>query len=129
MFSLLKSLITLFILGGLVYFIFFVSLGEHTLWKHLVRISQTNEAKELSNQLEKKAENLKKEVVQKIPTSTREEKAPSDNGITSPASLGNSKSNTSLKKGEAQKNSLSNLSKDDRKALMQLLKEKQKQKL
>jgi len=67
MFKLLKLAIVLVVLAGVGYVTFFVPLGEHTLYQHLVGISQTEEAQELGAEIEKKAENVKQEVAAKVP--------------------------------------------------------------
>ena len=67
MFRLLKWLIVLACLAGLAYFAFFVPLGERTLYRHLVGISETDEAQELKDELSKKAQSVKDDVTSKLP--------------------------------------------------------------
>jgi len=68
MFRLLKWLIVLACLAGLAYFAFFVPLGERTLYRHIVGISETDEARELKEELSKKAQGVKDDVTSKLPT-------------------------------------------------------------
>jgi hypothetical protein len=67
MFKLLKVLLVLIGLAGLAYITFFVPLGEHTLYQHLVGISETEEAQALGDEITKKAEDLKTDVAEKVP--------------------------------------------------------------
>jgi hypothetical protein len=71
MFKLFKLVIVLMVVGGLAYVTFFVPLGEATLYQHLVGISRTDEARELGNAIEQKAEGVKEEVAAKVPELVR----------------------------------------------------------
>jgi hypothetical protein len=68
MFGLLKWILLLVGLAALAYFVFFVPLGDRTMYRHLVGISETDEAQELKNELSKKAQGVKEDVTSKIPT-------------------------------------------------------------
>jgi hypothetical protein len=68
MFGLLKWILLLVGLAALAYFVFFVPLGDRTMYRHLVGISETDEAQELKDELSKKAEDVKEDVSSKIPT-------------------------------------------------------------
>jgi hypothetical protein len=63
-----KTIAVLAALAALAYFAFFVPLGDRTLYRHLVGISQTDEAKALKDGLKEKASVLKADVVSKLPT-------------------------------------------------------------
>jgi hypothetical protein len=67
MFRFLKWAIVLACLAALAYFVFFVPLGERTLYRHLVGISETEEAQELKDELSKKAQGVKDDVASKLP--------------------------------------------------------------
>lgn len=67
MFKLFKVVLVLAGLAGLAYLAFFVPLGEHSLYQHLVGISQTDEAQQLGDEIEKKAEDIKADVAEKVP--------------------------------------------------------------
>jgi hypothetical protein len=67
MFGFVKTLIVLAVLAAVAYFVFFVQLGDKTLFRHLVGISETEEAHELKKELSKKAGDLKDDVVSKLP--------------------------------------------------------------
>ena len=104
MFKLLKVVLVLAGLAGLAYLAFFVPLGEHSLYQHLVGISQTDEAQQLGDEIEKKAEDLKTDVAQKVPAIIgQDEREPAD--------------------GDGP---LSEISDADRAALSELLKQKNK---
>jgi hypothetical protein len=68
MLSFFKWLLVLLCLAALAYFAFFVPLGERTLYRHLVGISETEEAQELKDELSKKAQDVKDDVAEKIPS-------------------------------------------------------------
>ena len=113
MFKLVKFLIALVILAALVYFAAFVKLGEKTLWEHLVGISQTDEAEELKSELGEKAKEIQDDVSSKVPA------------------IGKDEDETKAGKGEEEtekkdSSPLSDLSDEDRQALIELLKKKNK---
>jgi hypothetical protein len=68
MFGLLKWMLLLLGLAAIAYFVFFVPLGDRTMYRHLVGISETDEAQELKDELSKKAQGVKEDVTSKIPT-------------------------------------------------------------
>jgi hypothetical protein len=68
MFGILKWILLLIGLAALAYFAFFVPLGDRTLYRHLVGISETDEAQELKDELSKKAQGVKEDVTSKLPT-------------------------------------------------------------
>jgi hypothetical protein len=100
MFKLIKILIVLAAVAALAYFAVFVKLGELTLWEHVVGISRTDEAQGLKTELESKATEIKRDVVEQVPV---------------------------LKEGKGDRTApLSELTDEDRAALIELLKEKNK---
>jgi len=104
MFKLIKLLLVVVGLAGLAYLAFFVPLGDYTLYEHLVGISETDEAQALGDEITKKAEDLKSDVAEKVP-----------------AVIGDDE------KGPAPSNDpLSEISDEDRAALSELLKQKNK---
>jgi len=68
MFRFIKWILLLVCLAGLAYFVFYVPLGERTLYRHLVGISETDEAQELKDELSKKAQGVKNDVTSKLPS-------------------------------------------------------------
>jgi hypothetical protein len=70
--SLIKSCITLAIIAGIAYLVFFVSFGDKTLYQHMVGISETREAKTLGNEVEKKYKKTKKKVTREIKDQIKE---------------------------------------------------------
>ncbi|MCP4602221.1 MAG: hypothetical protein GY847_17175 [Proteobacteria bacterium] len=62
MVKLIKSVIVLVVIVGIGYFIFVVPLGTKTLYRHVVGISETEEAKELKIEIEKKVKETAKEI-------------------------------------------------------------------
>lgn len=104
MFKLLKVALVLAGLAGLAYLAFFVPLGEHTLYQHLVGISQTEEAQQLGDEIERKADDLKADVAEKVPAIVGQD----DEGSTE------------------EDGPLSEISDADRAALSELLKQKNK---
>jgi hypothetical protein len=104
MFKLLKLLLVLVGLAGLAYLTFFVPLGDNTLYQHLVGISETDEAQALGDEISKKAEGLKTDVAEKVPAMvTGDEQKP-----------------------DTSNDPLSQISDEDRAALSELLKQKNK---
>jgi len=67
MFGFMKAIVVLALLAALGYFAFFVRIGDRTLYHHLVGISQTDEAKALKAGLSDKANDLKDDVMSKLP--------------------------------------------------------------
>jgi hypothetical protein len=67
MFKLVKVLLLLAGLAGLAFLVFFVQFGDKTLHEHLVGISHTDEARALGGEIEKKADAVAKEVKEKVP--------------------------------------------------------------
>ncbi len=55
MFRLIRGVISLAVLGGLVYVAVYVPLGEQTLWQHLKAIAGSKESKELVDGVKHKA--------------------------------------------------------------------------
>lgn len=119
MFKLIKFLIALVVVAGLVYFAYFVKLGEMTLWEHLVGISETEEAQGLKQELGEKASEIKEDVAKKVPAfdrdDTSDEKDPKADAKGSPD-----------KAGGKDASPLSELTDEDREALIELLKKKNK---
>ena len=76
MFRLLKVLLLLAGLAGLAFVVFFVQLGDKTLYQHLVGISRTEEARVLGGEIEKKAEAVAGEVKHKVPALLSGQPAP-----------------------------------------------------
>ena len=104
MLKLLKLALLLIGLLGLAYLAFFVPLGEHTLYRHLVGISQTDEALKLGDEIEKKAKDISADVAETVPELIGKD--------------------AEGKKSEDQP--LSQISDEDRAALSELLKKKYK---
>ncbi|MBW2276443.1 MAG: hypothetical protein JRF63_03060 [Deltaproteobacteria bacterium] len=104
MFKLIKLLLVVVGLAGLAYLTFFVPLGDYTLYQHLVGISETEEAQVLGDEISKKAEDLKSDVAEKVP-------AVIDDQAKQPA---------------AANDPLSEITDEDRAALSELLKKKNK---
>jgi hypothetical protein len=104
MFKLFKILLVLVGLAGLAYITFFVPLGAHTLYQHLVGISETEEAQALGDEISKKAEDLKTDVAEKVPEIMSEDE----------------------QKPAAANDPLAEISDEDRAALSELLKQKNK---
>jgi len=80
MFKLIKFTVVVAFVAGGAYFAFVVSLGGKTLCEHLVGISETQEVKTLTNELEKKAEDAKNRVSNELRNGLSKfatEKAPS----------------------------------------------------
>jgi hypothetical protein len=67
MFKLIKLLISFVLFASFAYFTFFVSLGDKTLYHHMLDISDTREAKALGNGIKEKALDVKNEVTQHVP--------------------------------------------------------------
>lgn len=104
MFKLLKVLLVLVGLAGLAYITFFVPLGERTLYQHFVGISETEEAQALGDEISKKADDLKTDVAEKVPEIIKADE-PKPTGSNDP---------------------LAEISDEDRAALSELLKKKNK---
>ena len=104
MFKMIKVILVLIGLGGLAYFAFFVPLGEHTLYEHLVGISETDQAQQLGDEIEKKAQDISEDVAESVPALIGEDDD-------EPAEPGTP---------------LSQISDEDRTALSELLKQKNK---
>jgi len=104
MFKLVKLLLVLVGLAGLAYLTFFVPLGEYTLYQHLVGISETDEAQALGDEITKKADDLKDDVAQKVPELI----------------------GTGERGPDGSQDPLSEISDEDRAALSELLKKKNK---
>jgi hypothetical protein len=104
MFKLIKLALLLVGLLGLAYLAFFVPLGEETLYEHLVGISETDEAAKLGDELEKKAKDISDDVVETVPEIIGKDAADDE------------------KKADP----LSQISDEDRAALSELLKQKNK---
>ena len=122
MFKLIKVLIVLAVLAGLAYFVFFVPLGKMTMYQHLLGISKTEEAQNLGSEIEAKATDLKSEVGRRLPIEGEAQKkdAPPKENTPTPGSQAAKEKKTD----PAAADPLSNLSDDDRAALMELLKKK-----
>jgi hypothetical protein len=102
MFKMIKVMLLLVGLVGLAYFSFFVPLGDHTLYEHLVGISETDEAQQLGDEIEKKAQDISEDVAESVPALVgKGDGEPSEAGIP-----------------------LSQISDEDRTALSELLKKK-----
>jgi hypothetical protein len=67
MIRLIKFIISFTFFAIFVYFAFFVPLGSKTLYQHVLNISKTDEAKELTDGIASKAEAVKNEVVKNAP--------------------------------------------------------------
>lgn len=67
MFKLIKFIISSILLLSFGYFLFFVPLGPKTLYQHLHTISNTNEAKDLSDGIKQKADDVTTNVVETVP--------------------------------------------------------------
>ena len=118
------------------YFTFFVPLGEKTLYQHMVGISETSEAKKLGSELEKKAEDVADEVIERVPELKGESRSKGKNKD----NAAEKKHTNSIKKGSDQdseqskthkhqlkvKKPLSEPSDNDKKALDNLLRKKNK---
>jgi hypothetical protein len=74
MFGFIKGIVVLALLAALGYFAFFVQIGDRTLYRHLVGISQTDEAKALKDGLSDKASDIKNDVISKLPADRREKR-------------------------------------------------------
>jgi hypothetical protein len=103
MFKMIKVILVLIGLGGLAYFAFFVPLGEHTLYEHLVGISETDQAQQLGDEIEKKAQDISEDVAESVPALIGKGDEPAEPGTP-----------------------LSQISDEDRTALSELLKQKNK---
>jgi ABC-type sugar transport system substrate-binding protein len=124
--SLIKSCITLAIIAGIAYLVFFVSFGDKTLYQHMVGISETKEAKTLGNEVGKKYKKTKKKVTREIKDQIKEltvdEKKSSSKASSTGAQDKNRDDNPteeSAKEGEQAEHS-----DNDRQALKRLFKNK-----
>jgi len=115
MFKLIKILIVLAAVAGLAYFAVFVKLGELTLWEHVVGISRTDEARGLKTELESKATEIKRDVVEQVPVLRGDE---GDR-------RGDADGEHAAAAGDRTEH-LSELTDEDRAALIRLLREKNK---
>jgi hypothetical protein len=70
--TLIKLLVALVVVAGIAYFTFFIPLGSKTLYRHLVGISKTDEAKALEVELEKKVKTTAKNVSKELKTRASE---------------------------------------------------------
>jgi hypothetical protein len=126
MVSLVKSCITLAIIAAIAYLVFFVSFGDKTLYRHMVGISQTKEAKNLGNEVEKKYKKTKKTVTREIKGQITEMTS-DENKSSSKASSGKARNTNQAddKTGEnAEKDDQAEHSATDRQALERLFKQK-----
>jgi len=123
MIKLVKFLIALVIVAALVYFAGFVKLGEMTLWEHLVGISRTDEAKGLKDELGQKAQEIKEDVASKVPALGED-----DGDDEAKPRKGAAKEEGEAEAASDKKDAspLSNLTDEDRQALIDLLKKKNK---
>lgn len=123
MIKLVKFLIALVIVAALVYFAGFVKLGDMTLWEHLVGISRTDEAKGLKDEIGQKAREIKEDVASKVPAlgedDTDDDKKPREG-----SAKGEGEGEAAADKKDA--SPLSDLTEEDRQALIDLLKKKNK---
>ncbi len=67
MFKLIKFIFSSIVFAGFMYFMFFVPLGNKTLYEHIHKISQTRAAKDLGNGIAKTAEDVTLEMVDHVP--------------------------------------------------------------
>ena len=72
----LKTILFLAVAALLGYFVFCVPLGDRTLYRHLVGISETDEAQALKDGLAKKASDLESEVISKLPAAAPAQPSP-----------------------------------------------------
>lgn len=66
-FRLLRSLLVVGVVG---YLLFFVQLGNRTPFQHLMRITKTEEARELSREVRKSTKRIRREIGHQIRTAT-----------------------------------------------------------
>jgi hypothetical protein len=120
MFRLIRFLISFVSILFVAYFVFFVDLGDKTLYQHISGIAKTPQAKKLGGELEKKAADLTNTVIKKVP------------GLTGSAEYKEKSDVASLKKQRAQNaetvkksnidSVVSKVSKQDKKELTELIK-------
>jgi hypothetical protein len=124
--SLIKSCITLAIIAGIAYLVFFVSFGDKTLYQHMVGISETREAKTLGNEVEKKYKKTKKKVTREIKDQIKD-LAADEKKSSSSASLTGAQDKSGADdtaEENAEKDEQAEHSDNDRQALKRLFKQK-----
>ncbi len=67
-----KLLWSLLVLAALTWFVFFVELGERTLFQHVMRISQTDEAQDLGREVREAGRRVGEEVQRTVEETERE---------------------------------------------------------
>jgi hypothetical protein len=124
--SLIKSCITLAIVAGIAYLVFFVSFGDKTLYQHMVGISKTRAAKTLGNEVEKKYKKTKKKVTREIKDQIKELTADEKKSSSNSSSTGAQNKNRTDDTAEenAEKDEQAEHSDNDRQALNRLFKQK-----
>lgn len=73
---LIRSAISLITLCVAAYLFFFVPLGRRTMFEHLVRISQTDEAQDLGRELGDATDRLSDEFGQRVEAAAQKDDAP-----------------------------------------------------
>jgi hypothetical protein len=63
---------SLLVLASLTWFVFFVPLGERTLFQHVMRISQTDEARDLGREVHEAGRRVGEEVQRTVEETERE---------------------------------------------------------
>jgi hypothetical protein len=126
MVGLVKSCITLAIIAGIAYLVFFVSFGEKTLYQHMVGITETKEAKTLGNEVEKKYKKTKKKVTREVKDQINEMTSDEKKSSSKDSSRGSRDTRQIDDKSgaNADKDKQAEHSENDRQALERLFKQK-----
>ena len=119
-----KFVISAIVVIFLGYVSFFVSFGEKTLIEHIRAISGTAEAKKLTEGVKDKAGEVGQKVVDGLPIPKTKDSKGTKRGKRSDSENTSNQVASSNDDKNKQSNPLSTLSKDDKEALLKLLKEK-----